>query len=269
MPTTTNFGWTTPADTDLVKDGAAAIRTALGGVDTSFVDLKGGTTGQVLTKASNTDLDFSFVTPSTSPLTTKGDLFTFSTTAARLPVGTNGQVLTADSAEATGLKFATPSAGGQTQIATGSLSGATVTISSIPQTYKDLRLYVYNWSSTSGDGNMFLKINSTTADTFARMLGSTPEDDSTGTGGGGLRFSGGIVSSSVATNMGVIEFIDYTRTNAFKAFNAVYGSTNGATFQSFEGGGVYKNNSAITSILLDPESTQTFDNGTYVLVGIN
>jgi hypothetical protein len=61
MPTTTtNFGWTVPADTDLVKDGAAAIRTALGGPDTSFVDLKGGTTGQVLSKASNTDLDFTW-----------------------------------------------------------------------------------------------------------------------------------------------------------------------------------------------------------------
>jgi hypothetical protein len=58
MATTTNFGWETPDDTDLVKDGAAAIRTALGGVDTSFVDLKGGTTGQVLAKATNTDLDF-------------------------------------------------------------------------------------------------------------------------------------------------------------------------------------------------------------------
>jgi hypothetical protein len=61
MATTTNFGWTTPDDTDLVKDGAAAIRTALGGVDTSFVDLKGGTTGQVLAKNSNTDLDFTWI----------------------------------------------------------------------------------------------------------------------------------------------------------------------------------------------------------------
>lgn len=43
-----------------------------------------------------------------SPLTTKGDLYTYSTTDARLGVGTNGQVLTADSAEATGLKWATP-----------------------------------------------------------------------------------------------------------------------------------------------------------------
>lgn len=64
--TTTNFGWTVPSDTDLVKDGAAAIRTALGGVDTSFVDLKGGTTGQLLSKASGTDLDFIWASPTTS-----------------------------------------------------------------------------------------------------------------------------------------------------------------------------------------------------------
>jgi hypothetical protein len=58
MPTTTNFGWTTPADTDLVKDGAAAIRTVAGNIDTSLVDLKGGTTGQYLAKNSGTDLDY-------------------------------------------------------------------------------------------------------------------------------------------------------------------------------------------------------------------
>jgi hypothetical protein len=69
MPTTTNFGWTTPADTDLVKDGAAAIRTVAGNIDTSLVDLKGGTTGQYLQKNSNTDLDYVWSTVSTGGMT--------------------------------------------------------------------------------------------------------------------------------------------------------------------------------------------------------
>lgn len=61
MPTTTNFGWTTPADTDYVKDGASAIRTLGNGIDSSLLDLKGGTTDQVLAKNSNTDLDYKWV----------------------------------------------------------------------------------------------------------------------------------------------------------------------------------------------------------------
>ena len=58
MATTTNFGWTTPDNTGYVKDGALAIRTLGNGIDTSLLDLKGGTGGQVLKKASATDLDF-------------------------------------------------------------------------------------------------------------------------------------------------------------------------------------------------------------------
>jgi hypothetical protein len=37
MANTSNFGWETPDDTDLVKDGALAIRTLAGAIDTSFV----------------------------------------------------------------------------------------------------------------------------------------------------------------------------------------------------------------------------------------
>jgi hypothetical protein len=48
-----------------------------------------------------------------SPLTTKGDLYGFSTVDARLPVGTNGHVLTADSTQSLGIKWAAPAAGGK------------------------------------------------------------------------------------------------------------------------------------------------------------
>lgn len=61
MANTTNFGWETPDDTDLVKDGAAAMRTLGSAIDTSMADLRGGTTGQILSKNSNTDMDFVWV----------------------------------------------------------------------------------------------------------------------------------------------------------------------------------------------------------------
>ena len=68
MATTTNFGWETPDDTDLVKDGAAAMRTLGSAIDTSLVDLKGGTSGQVLSKASGTDMDFTWIAQDDSSL---------------------------------------------------------------------------------------------------------------------------------------------------------------------------------------------------------
>ena len=58
---TTNFGWDIPQSTDLVKDGATAIAALGQDIDTALVDLKGGTTGQVLSKASGTDLDFTWI----------------------------------------------------------------------------------------------------------------------------------------------------------------------------------------------------------------
>ena len=154
MATTTNFGWETPDDTDLVKDGAAAMRTLGSAIDTSLVDLKGGTTGQVLSKASNTDMDFTWT--AVDPLLildAKGDLIsaTAADTPARLAVGTNGQVLTADSTASTGLKWATPATGGLSLIASKTPSGASaIDFASIASSYKHLLL---TWSGLYTSNN--------------------------------------------------------------------------------------------------------------------
>ena len=61
--TTPNFGWSVPTSGDFVKNGATAIETLGDSIDASMADLKGGTTGQVLAKATGTDMDFTWTTP--------------------------------------------------------------------------------------------------------------------------------------------------------------------------------------------------------------
>lgn len=114
MATSPNFSWPEPDNTDLVKNGALAIRTAVDAIDTSMTDLLGGTTGQVLKKNSNTDMDFVWSADSagmTNPMTTTGDTIYSSSgsTPARLGIGSTGQILTVAGGVPT---WATPAAGG-------------------------------------------------------------------------------------------------------------------------------------------------------------
>jgi hypothetical protein len=110
---TPNFNWPVPTSTDLVKDGATAIEALGDSIDGSLVDLKGGTTGQVLSKTSGTDMDFTWVTTDdanaiqNSIVDAKGDLIsaTANDTPARLAVGNNGETLVADSSTSTGLRY--------------------------------------------------------------------------------------------------------------------------------------------------------------------
>ena len=147
--TTTNFGWDIPQSTDLVKDGATAIAALGQDIDTAFIDLKGGTTGQVLAKASATDLDYSWTTPQVGDITAvtagtgisgggtggdvtitnsmataidaKGDLIagTGADAFSRIAAGSNGETLFADSSTSTGLRWSATFPAGKNKIING------------------------------------------------------------------------------------------------------------------------------------------------------
>lgn len=116
---TSAFGWQMPTSTDLVTDLPADFETFGQAVDTSLADLKGGTTGQVLAKNSNTDMDFVWVAQDDSNaiqntiVDAKGDIITATAAdvPARLPIGSNGQVLKVNTATSTGLEWATDNSG--------------------------------------------------------------------------------------------------------------------------------------------------------------
>jgi len=96
--------------------------------------------------------------------TAKGALLSASaaSTPGVVTVGANDTVLTADSSTATGLKWATPAAGGMTLISTTTLSGASVTLSSIPSTYNDLVLIFQNPIPSVDGDPIYMRINSDT-----------------------------------------------------------------------------------------------------------
>jgi len=251
MATTTNYSWTTPDDTDLVKDGAAAIRSLGTAIDTTVFTNAGAAIAKTIVDA-------------------KGDLIaaTAADTVARLAVGTNDQVLTADSSTATGLKWAAPAGGGMTLISTTSLTGASVTISSIPSGYVHLQLLIQNFRPATDNSNVLCRINADTGTrygltntfgdpanlTFANSaIGITPNSD-----------------NGASTGLVVIDFFDYSNATIWKqCFSKGFSlnSTTPTNWNSYANLGIYNQTTAITSLVLFPNSGN-FTSGTALLYGV-
>jgi hypothetical protein len=282
MANTTNFGWETPDDTDLVKDGAAAIRTLGSAIDTSLVDLKGGTTGQVLAKASNTDMDFSWVAQDDSNaiqnaiVDAKGDLIsaTAADTPARLAVGTNGQVLTADSTQSTGLAWTTPSSGGFTLLSTTSLSGVSTTVSSISGSYKNLFVFVKGVYVNTDSAQINIRLNTDSGSNYANNIvrntaGTLVGISSTESQIRAIARTPNSNSNALYLGNAQLFLPRYTDTDIQPYSLVSMGADAGAgTYQSYHGTGTYNNSAAITSVtVLSNDGTTTFTGGTIYIYG--
>jgi hypothetical protein len=234
MATTTNYGWDTPDDTDLVKDGAAAIRTLGSSVDTT-------------TKALN-------------PSTTLGDIEYRSATAntnTRLGIGTSGQVLTVSSGVPA---WVTASSGGMTLLSTTTLSGASTTISSIDQTYTNL-LIIMRGAFFNTTENMQLRPNSVAASGFyTGILNSSGDTTDT------IRV-GSMPTSLNAGNSLAISINQYASTTNGKplTYHGTINQSNGTTYNF---AGLLNTTSAITSLVFFAQGSSTFSGGSVLIYGV-
>ena len=161
---TTNFGWVMPAAVNLVTDLPADFDVFGQAVDTDFVGLKGGTTGQVLAKASGTDLDFVWSADAagmTNPMTTTGDVIYSSSgsTPARLGIGSTDDVLTVAGGVPTWAAPAAP-ASGLTLITRNTFSNvAAVTLDSIfSATYKAYRVVIEDVYAATQTNPLYMQL---------------------------------------------------------------------------------------------------------------
>ena len=251
MATTTNYGWTTPDDTALVKDGASAIRTLGSSVDTTTKNL--------------------------NPETTLGDLAYRSSTAnvkTRLGLGTAGQVLQVNSG-ATAPEWATPSTGGgMTLISTTTLSSTSVTLSSIPGTYKDLRLYIRNYKPSADGWSISLSINGAPASStyINSIISNSTVNTGTTTAFGNsniaLHYS---QDDTSATGLSVIHIPDYTNSTTWKMVQVETLGNHDATptsanfYRSF---GLTNITAAITELRI-AIAGGTFTSGSVLLYGVS
>jgi len=241
MATTTNYSWSTPDDTALVKDGAAAIRTLGSSADTTVKALNPGTTAG--------DIDY----------------YTTSTAKARVGIGTAGQLLRVNSG-ATAPEWATISTGGLTLISTTTLSGATTTLSSIPQTYVSLYLVVTGVTGNTSDAQVRILPNNVNNLTNFNFIEAGVANANSNTM---LKLSDTNTLRTNANNAWQVQFHNYTSSTTFKPFSAsgFFVSSASANTPNLSGG-AFRSNTAITSIVLDYGGTNTFAGGTVLLYGV-
>jgi hypothetical protein len=289
---TTYFGWVMPTATDLVTDLPADFNTFGQGVDTSMQDLLGGTTGQILSKTSATNMDFTWTTPNPGDITgvtagtgisgggtsgdvtvtnsmataftTSGDLIqaTGSGTFARLGTGTSGQYLTTNG---TTNSWGAISAGGMTVLSSGSLSGASVTISSISGSYNNLQLIIQN-ALPSAQAAIVIRFNSDTGSNYVNadtsLAGSsTTYSETYNTIAADQHTSG--------TNLIVADIPNYANTSTRKLVKSLAINQNNGTpnFNLSSKRGSWNNTAAISSITILFYSG-TISSGSYVLYGV-
>ena len=252
MATTTNYGWTTPNDTDLVKDGAAAIRTLGSSIDTTVFANAGAAVAKTIVDA-------------------KGDLIaaTAADTVARLAVGANGTLLTADSTEATGLKWVAPSGGGMTLISTTALSGSSVNLTSIPGTYRSLYFYISGVTITSGANyNLIFEPNATAS--TGRWAAVIRSATTTSTDGASAQLRGSFfetIDGASANNVWILNIYEYASSTKYKAIDLCGGYKGATTDNAGIAGGWWPANTAITSFTIST-STSTFNAGSISLYGV-
>jgi hypothetical protein len=298
MATTTNYGWTTPDDTALVKDGAAAIRTLGSSIDTTTKNLNPsttlgdieyrsstpnvntrlplGTANQVLRVNSGATAPEWATTADQTPLTTKGDLFGFDTADARIPVGTNGHVLTADSAQGLGVKWAAPAAGGMTVLASGTLSGATLTLDTISQDYIHLQLILTDINVANAGDNVYARIDNSTQQYYAAGGQTVSVNGTTPTLGTINKFDSLINLTSFTTsngnqvNQAILNVYNYTATGVYNMgdYQTVFIRNTGGNEATTKGFWSYNNTGVGAISRLDVFGDSTFNGGTYVLYGV-
>ena len=272
---TSNFGWQMPTNTDLVSQLPADFEVFGQAVDTSLADLKGGTTGQVLKKNTNADMDFVWAADAagmTNPMTTTGDTIYSSSgsTPARLAIGSTGNVLTVAGGVPT---WSAPvaSTSSISQIATGSLSGTSVTISGL-SSYDKLFLRILNGGSTSGNSNQILRtrINNNSGSNYLRSGWIQQIAD-------GSRYSGFTTETAIiaqenpmfGTGLGALyvelencKATGFTTGRALRYYTASSQADGQATV-SF----IYTQAEAVSSLVLTLDGTATFNSGTYTVWG--